>query len=316
MIKPLKQTFLRNLAATIIGRKIPEKLLCNLCSQEFARKHLKVGAIAFACMSVLEKPEARVTDMGDYKLWVNLSEHSGICLYFFRTHNEPFSAWLVSELVNSGDVCIDVGANIGSYTFLLASKVGHQGKVIAFEPQPNLYKMLLDSISLNQFNDFVFADRRAVYSKSDETLKFYISENLNNSGTSSLVNHGVFVSQDNFITVKTVTLADYFKETHLERCNLLKIDVERSELEVIQGMMELLKHQRIDYILLEQLADSEAQMLLEAMGYTGWLVDESARVLVGSKVVDRGCFGNYLFISPGKVNEFKQRYGSILNDTM
>lgn len=313
-LKSSKKIILENLALKVLGKAVPEKVLCYLCSHSFLRNKLRLGAIAFAYLSVLDKPEFRMADMGAYKIWVNIAEHSGISFYFLREHNEPFTAWLVSELVSVGDVCIDVGANVGSYTFLLASKVGSKGRVVAFEPQPDLYKMLLDSIDLNQFRDFVFADSRAIYSNSGANLRFYISENANNSGTSSLVNHGVFLSKDNFIQVKTVTLDDYFKEIKLEKCHLLKIDVERAELQVLKGTFALLKQQCIDYILLEQLADSESQKLLYSVGYTCWLVDEVRRRLVEGELVDRDYFGNYLFVSQSKVNEFKKTYQSTLQN--
>jgi FkbM family methyltransferase len=315
-LQNFKQNILKSLAAKIVGKTVLEKILCYLCSHSLIRNNLKSGAIAFAYPSILDKPEARIADMGSYRFWVNIAEYSGVNFYFLREHHEPFTAWLVSELVNPGDICIDVGANIGSYTFLLASKVGSKGRVVAFEPQLDLYTMILDSINLNHFGKFVFADSRALYSDSGETLKFYISENINNSGTSSLINHGVFLNEDNFIQVQTITLSDYFKEVDLEKCNLLKVDVERAELDVIKGAIALLNQQRIDYILLEQLANSDAEKLLYSVGYPGWLVDEDRKVLVNLEVVIADYFGNYLFVSPSQAKEFQKRFHSLLKDTL
>ncbi|MDH3224245.1 MAG: FkbM family methyltransferase [Gemmatimonadota bacterium] len=43
---------------------------------------------------------------------------------------------LVKGLVGRGDVCLDVGANVGFYACHLGRLVGSTGKVFAFEPEP------------------------------------------------------------------------------------------------------------------------------------------------------------------------------------
>lgn len=296
----------------ILNRSVPEKMLCYFSSNPFTKKRFKIGAIPITYTYILDKPEIRVVKIGNYRFYVNIAEYSGVSLYFFGKHSESFSAWLVSELVNRGDICIDIGANVGSYTFLMASSTGSEGKVFAFEPNPNLYSLLLDSVKMNQAGSFIFVEGRALYSRSGETLKFYLSENPNNSGTSSLVNHGVFVREENCILIETVTLNDYFKTHSIEKCKLVKIDVERAELEVVQGMLDLLREQRIDYIVLEQLAGSESQEILNYAGYTGWLIDETKRVLVDINKVEFGNFANYLFVSPTLTNKFKHHYINLL----
>src|ERR1039458_7626249 len=52
-----------------------------------------------------------------------------------------------------GDVCIDVGANIGYYTLIMSKAVGPQGQVYAFEPVPPTFnylnKILTETKSFN-----------------------------------------------------------------------------------------------------------------------------------------------------------------------
>ena len=52
---------------------------------------------------------------------------------------EPYETDLIQRQVGIGDVVVDVGANIGYYTILLAKKVGKTGKVYAFEPYSNKF---------------------------------------------------------------------------------------------------------------------------------------------------------------------------------
>lgn len=307
LFSSIKTFLLKKIASIIIGSMIIEKILVYLSSKPFIRKKIKIGAIAMAYMSSLNKPEYRIADLVRYKIYVNITEYLGTSLYFFKENPEIFSAYLVSELLVNDDVCIDIGANMGSYTFLMANQV-KQCKVFAFEPNPDLYAMLLKSIYLNQVSKLVVVEKLAIYSKSGETLKFYYSNNPHNSGTSSLVNHGVYVKEDNFILIKTITLNDYFKDNLIDKCKLVKIDVERAELEVIKGMSELLQQQRISYIILEQMAGSEAQYLLESFGYNGWLIDETGQVLVDTKLVEDDYFGNFIFVSSICLDEFKNKY--------
>jgi predicted O-methyltransferase YrrM len=47
---------------------------------------------------------------------------------------EPIETHTVLALVKGGDRVLDIGANMGYYTVLMAEKVGAQGKVFAVEP--------------------------------------------------------------------------------------------------------------------------------------------------------------------------------------
>ena len=55
---------------------------------------------------------------------------------------EPFETSLIVSRLNTGDVFVDVGANIGYFTLIAASLVGDQGQVYAFEPDPENYRLL------------------------------------------------------------------------------------------------------------------------------------------------------------------------------
>ncbi len=310
-MKNFKKTLLKKLSLVILGKVSLEKLLCYLGSNFFIRNNLRLQAIPIAYTYTLDIPEIRIAKIGNYQLNVNIAEISGVSLYFFGEHNEPFSAWVVSKLVNPGDICIDIGANIGSYSFLMAGSANSKGKIFAFEPNPVLHKLLVDSVKMNNASNFIFIDNRAVYKKSGEILKFYLSDNPRNTGTSSLVNHGVFVCEENWIQIETVTLTDHFRVNSIEKSKIVKIDVERGELEVLQGMLELLQEGRIDYILLEQLAGSKSQELLQSMAYEGWLIDEKRKILIDINSVELDFFGNYLFASKEVREEFKTSHSNL-----
>ncbi len=55
-----------------------------------------------------------------------------------------------------GSVVVDVGAHIGTYTLTLSRTVGMEGRVIAIEPQPKMFRELMLNMALNQAGNVDF----------------------------------------------------------------------------------------------------------------------------------------------------------------
>jgi FkbM family methyltransferase len=305
----MKKITAKFLALIILKNSVLEKSFCYLCSKPLLRKTLRLGGVAFGCVYALNKPEIRLAQLPGYKMYVNIAEPLGIRAYFFQ-HNSTL--WLVSKLVDEGDICMDIGANMGHYTFLMASKVGTRGKVVAFEPQSNYFQMISNSIKLNDWEQFVSVDNRAAWNTSGEKLKFYLSDNPNNSGTSSLVNHGLYLNNDKTIRVTTIAISDYLREAGFSQCKLIKIDVERVELQVLQGMIALLESNSVDFIILEMYAHTEAQELLCQFGYSCFWLDASQEKIIPIIKIKQHQFGDYLFVSPKAWKNFRECYAEIL----
>lgn len=60
---------------------------------------------------------------------------------------EEWNIW--KEFIPLGGTCVDVGANLGAHTLTMAERVGAHGKVIAIEPQWEIYKMLCGTLALS-----------------------------------------------------------------------------------------------------------------------------------------------------------------------
>jgi len=64
-------------------------------------------------------------------------------LYYLNYSDaEPGVDRVLREKLKKGDTFIDIGAHIGYYSILARNIVGESGKVIAFEPNPESYKLL------------------------------------------------------------------------------------------------------------------------------------------------------------------------------
>ena len=85
---------------------------------------------------------------------------------------EPIETELVKSTVKKSDITIDVGANIGYYTLLMA-KIG--AFVHSYEPEPNNFKLLSTNVHQNNFSKYVTLNNKAV-SNFNGTSDFYLSE--------------------------------------------------------------------------------------------------------------------------------------------
>ncbi len=93
--------------------------------------------------------------------------------FIFRTYaSEEFLVFLnlerdamqyIKEL-RKGDIVVDVGAYIGSYTVRCAKIVGENGKVIAIESLPENLILLKNNIKFNKLNNVLIEDK-AIYNK-------------------------------------------------------------------------------------------------------------------------------------------------------
>lgn len=130
--------------------------------------------------------------------------------------------------LNSGDVVVDVGANIGSTAIPSAKKVGDAGKVFAFELNPQIFLYLERNIKLNQLNNI-------------SAFNCGIGNKTGSCKTTNLENDVLNRIDDNSKgeTVKIAPLDSFLGEVDI--IHLLKIDTEGFELNVLQGAQETLK---------------------------------------------------------------------------
>lgn len=142
--------------------------------------------------------------------------------------------------IKEGMTVIDVGANLGYFSVLIGYLVGAQGKVYAYEANPEMHRLLVDNLTVNELKHNAVAINQAV-SWSEGTLNFNVSKRF--KGNSSLIAHSgqykADFKSDEFevIAVKATALDN----AHLgEKVDFIKIDVEGAELEVFTGMGEII----------------------------------------------------------------------------
>jgi FkbM family methyltransferase len=203
-------------------------------------------------MGLLDTPFAFRFRKGT-KIFIDVKDFIQVNIFFHKYYEKPESlVWL--EFCNSADVIFDVGANVGYYSLLAASDPLKQ--VFSFEPVSFTFEKLRRNIALNKFRNVTAV--RSVVSNRAEAIKIYFRDSLN-MGMSSVV-----PSQENtaFEEVQGITLDEFVRQKEIKRVDLVKIDVEGSEVLVLEGMKSVLTHSR------PALMMEVTQETLERFGYT------------------------------------------------
>lgn len=165
----------------------------------------------------------------------------------------------------------DVGANIGYYTIQFAQKT--EGIVYAFEPMSYQYNTLLKNIEINELNNVYPVQQIVSDSVGKERIYF---SGINNTAASSVV-----VETEDYEDIPTITLDQFCKEKNIEFIDLIKIDVEGYEMNVLKGLSEMLKTNRIKHMFIEvverhlQKAGSSSEELftyLKKYSYDGYSI--------------------------------------------
>lgn len=168
----------------------------------------------------------------------------------------------ISRLVDPGDLAVDAGANCGLMTSLMAMRAGAEGRIVAFEPHPEIFAELRHNISswangsnLAPSNLAPIVARESGLSNRDGTANLFVPPGFRiNRGVAFL--EGSSTKRGEWQYLVTIERLDSaFKTT--QKIGFLKIDVEGHQLQVIEGAEQLLDAGAIRDIVFEETVDPE-----------------------------------------------------------
>lgn len=171
---------------------------------------------------------------------------------------------LQDMLLNEGKVFLDIGANQGIFSLHASKLAGQRGRVIAVEPQPRLAEALRGSKQVNQFGQLKVVEA-AAGNRCGQTSFFIPSTS---SGIGSIIkSHASQGHRASCITVHMTSVDQIVEDTGLTEVDLIKVDVEGSEIEVFQGARNtLLNHKPFVWFevnpISQQLAGLESSSLV------------------------------------------------------
>lgn len=182
----------------------------------------------------------------------------------------PVENFLV-QFLQEGNVCIDVGANVGFYTLLSSALVGESGKVYAFEPTPRTFAILSQNSADRKNVTRVNVALMDTEGKRDlidyGTLKSGLNSVLSNSGFSEEVQDGI---ESTVLSIEATTLDSYCLNHHIQP-TFIKIDTEGAEEMVLKGGRKTLAtHHPVLIIEVQRKTPQDVIALLTALGYQAY----------------------------------------------
>ena len=167
-----------------------------------------------------------------------------------KINNQEIYEYRITKYIyknlNKNSIFFDIGSNEGYYS-IIASKKNFNGKTYSFEPIKSLIKIIKKNLSINKIQNckiynFAIGEKNKI-----SKINIYHEKN---EGSSSIVNKYRYSNKNQKIQIKS--LDNFYKRNKFNfKIDLIKIDVEGYEINVLNGMMNLIKKKKINKILVE-----------------------------------------------------------------
>jgi FkbM family methyltransferase len=206
--------------------------------------------------------------------------------YRLRDEKESIKYLLQQNL--KGATVLDIGANKGIYTYWMSKKVGKTGKVLAFEPQPEL-----DDFLNNLCSSFHLTNVEIINQGLSEQLgQFTMFRKKVGAGGATIekkILDQVNLDSLQKVEITVTTLDNFFQNRSVNQLNFIKCDVEGHELSVFKGGKNTLS--KYKPTLLFECHHKYAQegslfTFLEELGYRGFFI-------INEKYIDANKFDQY-----------------------
>lgn len=144
----------------------------------------------------------------------------GKCFELYGEYSES-EIEIFKLYVRPGDIAIDIGANIGDLTVPLASLVGGEGRVYAYESHPSVFNVLCANLALNNIHNV-------------KPINAFVAQSADVSTGSAQWGERAYIG-DNW--EPTFTELD---RLDIDRLRFIKVDVDGNELEVLKSGLQLI----------------------------------------------------------------------------
>ncbi len=188
--------------------------------------------IQWAKKFIIKRLKADFVEIDGHKMFLDPQDS---LLLSIRGEYEPFETALIKQLVKPGQVVLDIGANIGYYTLIIARQVGDAGHVFAFEPDPTNFGVLKKNVEINGYTNVTLVQKAV--SNTTGRLNLYVRDD-------HYGDHRIYDPGDGrqAVRVDVIRLDDFFADDP-RRIDFIKMDIQGAEKGAVEGMTALLKGQ-------------------------------------------------------------------------
>jgi FkbM family methyltransferase len=148
-------------------------------------------------------------------------------------------AWIRDNLAE-GDLAIDIGANCGQCTIVMAQRCGSTGTVVALEPNPHALNVLKRNFDLNPSIKRAIIEPCACSDVDAGEVDLHDNGNASNSALVSFSGGELTDKVSRSFRVPVTTLDFYLDHHGLREPRFIKIDTEGAEIRVLQGARKVL----------------------------------------------------------------------------
>lgn len=181
-----------------------------------------------------------------------------------------FSEWEVAallRLLKPGSIVVEAGANMGAITVPIAKHVGRDGCVFAYEPQRLTFQQFCANVALNGLDNVVAIWAACGAARASIRVPVLDPDRPANIGGLALLRpDGTDNPDGEHVSVETID------SLGLDRCDMIKADVEGMERAVLAGARDTIKRcQPLLYV--ENDRPENGAALVDdvlALGYRGW----------------------------------------------
>jgi FkbM family methyltransferase len=208
----------------------------------------------------------------------------------------------IKRLVKRGDVAIDLGANVGWYSHVLADLVGENGRVYSIEPIPDTFRLLSAVATARRLKNIELLNVAISDKDGSAVMQIPLHEYGGKNYYQAKIVSGSESprSSNTYYTVPVRSLDSLFQSV-APRVSFIKCDVEGHELAAFKGAEKFLRAQRPAIMIevgghLEKEGSSAYELygLLKSYGYQPFIFD-------GKRLIERpaGHWSvNYFFLQP------------------
>lgn len=182
----------------------------------------------------------------------------------------------LKKIIKPGYVCLDIGANLGYYSFFMCTHTGKKGKVFAVEPVP-LFRLILEkNVPANKFKQLSILPYALGESEQIITMGMPIVDGVIHHGMTHVLNKydksKVSIAKTFEVMMK---VPDQLFE-NLDRLDFIKCDVEGYEYVVLSNMLNTInKHKPIIQCELSNQNKIQTINLLKQNGYETYILHKN-----------------------------------------
>jgi FkbM family methyltransferase len=221
---------LLTIAAKVVYQLLPE-----------SRLKKELTAVAFRALY-----KGKIRDYRYKKGVFTLSMNDGMEIRSVKDFDPvPLLENFVHARLKKGASVMDLGGNLGIVSVYLSKRTGKQGKVYVFEPDEKNFNLLSQNVVLNKA-DNVTPVKKGVWNRNG-TLEFFSGGNY----TSSFHKTDYIEKGKSKYAVKKVTVTtmdNAAKDLKIKKLDLVKIDIEGSEIQALEGGEKTIRKFKPDLI--------------------------------------------------------------------